>query len=1606
MRQGAIHRATWGAAILLAVCLCGGHGTLGQVVPGGDAQPDINIFPPVPREYRLALGRAEKAIQQEDYATAVDELTRILNGEDPNDYFLGKPGANDAQTSLKTQALRMIGALPAKGKRQYELMCGHDARAMLDRALEEGDVAALTEVARRYFHTQAGYEAAILLGRLQLDQGRPLAAALQFQRVAEVESAAAQFDPELSVLLATSWLHAQQRDKAVEVLQALKQRLPKARVRTGGQEVPLFDDPSSALTWLEKLVGGGGAARQFAATQWVMFRGNETRNASTQASLPLLNYRWSLPPLGDPLDQQRVRQAAKRRDEQQEPLVPAVQPLVVRDYVIFRTPDHVVGAELESGKRIWIFPWDESASERVSGSGSGGSRSPAVITREQELQQRLFQDHAFGQLSSDGEQVFLIDEIGLAPVPNQNSPPRIILGPGGRNMQNNLWSRPFNKLVSLDIKRQGALRWIVGGETGMEEPKLAGAFFLGPPLPLGGQLFVLAEFNGEIRLVVLKASTGALEWQQSLATMTELQPVTVDRLRRLAGATPSFANGLLVCPTSGGGIVAVDVATRTLRWGYQYPRTDVVYFRQGFPFQVQRSNETGSVSQWIDSSLTIAEGCVLATPPESDKLHCLDLLTGTAKWEPQPRGDLLYVACVHEGKAILVGRNEVKAIGVAAGQWAWGEPVDLAGETPTGRGYYSDHFYYLPISSGELLKIDLNAGEIAARVKTEVALGNLVCYEGNLLSQSADLVAAFYLADPLRKRIDDLLAKNDRDAWALARKGEILLQDGKAREAVAHLRRAHELRPDEGTKSMLVRVILALLREEYASHADLADEAALLVADQPGLARQLQRLKADAMYKSGRHWEAFENYLALGRSGPADAEPMKELDRNHVARRDRWAAGRLAALFEAADEATRGKMTAEIQSLLEAARQANSADALREFATLFYFHPLAAEACVELASVLCESDQLLEAELLAGSVAGRSDRVVAGRATAILAAVYEKAGRPDLAIDRYRELSERFAEVACRGERTGKQLAEEAFGRQELAALLAGDAWPDGRAEIKVGQTEPLRSRTGLGEPRSAVAIADFRGAASRGTRVSYSQPEQAIQVRNDFGRLVSSVSLARLGNAATVYYNVPGSGATGRFNGNLLVVGLAGELVAIDALRQGGADGVLWRQEAVEADPTGRQVIISTQQRQVFNPLVGGSRMIVYGNSRYAVNFGPVTRLGVCFQRHRQLICADPLTGKTVWERTLLAANCEIFGDEEKIVIVPQSPGAGREDARDAIILSPVDGEMLDRRKIDAADRCWTTCGRNVLVWETVGGTHKLLLYDASNQGMGLWRDDSIPQGSRGCLIDGQELALLKPGGDLVIVSLRDGRELIRRKLPQFPGDGELESLLVMRSHEQYLVFVNQQPTPAERVTFNADSSYRTGTAITPVHGRLFALDRATGKDLWPTPAFISQQSLSTDHPSRSPVLFFVRNTSRTRRGTSRALSTSVLALDKRDGRVLYYDEGFLSQVLNVDVLVEPRQREVILHLASYNESRTLTIKLTDEPAPPQPPAQTGYLSSLAVGELPGTVDQSVHAAVELMQRAGRAPANLPGAAPLPARNLRGILPGILPSNRPPGGR
>ena len=165
-------------------------------------EPTTNVFLPAPRIVKQHLSRAKRAVEEEQFGDAVSHLGTILThsfeeevapnadsnanqeGTDENqDYFVELEESPGTFVSLKGEAQRLLGSLPPQALEIYELQYGTEAKQILNASLSSGNISGLTEVTRKYFHTESGYESAILLAYRDLDNGHPLAAALNLSLI-------------------------------------------------------------------------------------------------------------------------------------------------------------------------------------------------------------------------------------------------------------------------------------------------------------------------------------------------------------------------------------------------------------------------------------------------------------------------------------------------------------------------------------------------------------------------------------------------------------------------------------------------------------------------------------------------------------------------------------------------------------------------------------------------------------------------------------------------------------------------------------------------------------------------------------------------------------------------------------------------------------------------------------------------------------------------------------------------------------------------------------------------------------------------------------------------------------------------------------------------------------------------------------------------------------------------------------------------------------------------------------------------------------------------------------------------------------------------------
>jgi len=1511
------------------------------------------VFLPARRELRQRLYRAQQALQDKQYSRAVPELIALLEGGEPlgaaaaesEDYFLTPADGSGTRTSLRTEALRLLGSMPEAGRELYELQFGADARQQLQEGIKAADFRLISEVTRRYPHTLAAYDAAMLLGRDCLDRGRPLAAVLVFRGLTASPAAAKRYGEELPLLLAVSWRLAGHPQEAAAALMRLKREFPAARFTVAGNSRTLFEEDGRAVAWLDELFGPRRPVQGFAESEWAMFRGDAARNAESAGGLPLMHLRWSVPVANDPSDESVVQQLGKQYVDQGLPAMPSLQPLAVGETVLMRTAGRLVAIDLRSGKRIWEYPWwdereDASAPSDWVVSGSKNS------LRTQQIQQRIWDDAPYGQMSSDGRSVFLLDGLGFALMGAQHQQ---VLIARGIQRQNPAWPRTHNQLVALNLAGQGKIRWKVGDETGEDEPLLAGAFFLGAPLPVAGQLYVLAEIRGEIRLVVLDADTGRLQWSQQLAHV-DVQTIVQDVARRLVGATVSLADGVLVCPTSAGAIVGVDVSTRTLLWGFEYGPSDAANQQRAALWQMgtYAAPMPQPGSRWADATATIAEGRVIVTPVDSDKLYCLDVVTGKPVWGPRLRGDALYVACVRKGLIVLVGQKSVRAVRLSDGAEAWKSPVLLPSNAmPAGRGFVSGDSYYLATTAPDLVQIDLDSGRLEQVVGTERPLGNLICYRAQVLCQSAERLDAYYQTEPLRTLVEQRLREAPQDPWALEHQALLTLARGDRPEAMAALRQALAQLPAddprrEGTQALLVKVILAALRDDFDANGQLALEVEELI-DQPAERAEYLRLMAEGMQRAGELSRAFEAYLKLAElsaggehlPGYGDSAPeLQRVDRQLSVRADRWIQLRIADLLAAADADQRREIDAQVEARWQRAQQDGTVRGLREFLCYFEALPVGRPARLLLARRMLEGEEYLRAELLLSSLLTDDDPAVAAAAAALLAQVFQASRRWDAAAACYQRLRTEWPDVVCLDGRTGAQLVESLPVDDDLGRSLARAAvgWPTGRVEIRharVAETDGVP--VDLHYP---VTLDARRGPISNFLTAAWNHRENTLVVRDGSGR-----EYCRAGLTGPDGRQIPYRLMQGVAHGHLMVISMGLEILGVDMIdaARGFENRVLWRYDLSQTLPADVNRFAHLRTEAVAHPWGAPWQLMVDAHGNLIGQIGPVGPGGVVFQRLRELHCVDPVSGRPIWVRNDVAPGSDLFGDEEYLFVVPPRSNQAR-------VLSTRDGRELGQRAVPPRERRWTTHGRCVLTWEDVKGKRTLRLHDAW-AARDVWTR-AVAQGARGCVVEGEQLAVFEPGGAFVLIEIADGKTIVDTQLEPEPS---LSEIRVLRLPDRYLL--------ATTVPFRArpERSVRAVPTMGDaplIHGRLYAFDRGQGRKLWQAPAFIDQYALPMNQPRELPVLFLVRHVTITKPNRGHQVRTSVLGIDTRDGRLLLAEEDLPFQTQTCDVTGRPDTQTVELRLAN---ERIYTLQFTNEPRPPEPTAQTGAAASNGAGRRSG---------------------------------------------------
>jgi outer membrane protein assembly factor BamB len=1480
------------------------------------------VLPAPPRELRRSLERAERYVEEGRYTSAVELLDAILSAPDSEDYFLRSeddreeadqleeeianepvpqpPGrfpnvrprpvlAPEPQTggttrnTLKTKACRILGSLPKQGREFYELQVGKTARRELDAAVQARKIDKVDEISRRYFHTEAGYEATLLLARHAMDHGLPTTAAIHLARLRESPQSAQRYEPQLSVLLATCHKLNRDEESAAAVMADAHNRYGNSRILVAGDSSNLPANVTETRALLDRLVGTFDQTTQSNLGAWKMFRGGQNRNAVSRGGMPLQKREWSVDTAVFISDEKKIADEFKRIRETKKAVIPVAQPLAVGDHLIMQAARMVLGIDLNSGRRVWPYPWNTEpepvATEPQKRVVRAGIHFPA-----NDMQTRIWRDFVHAQMSSDGDLLYIL---------------RNIKSPAPRNVRfgNQLNHHKKNKLVARELATEGKTVWVLGGDEG-DDPALSEAFFLGAPLPVDDQLFVVAEIKDELRLLSLDNETGTVHWSQQLGHIESQNPAfQIYPSRGLTGSCLAYSDGILICPTTSGAIIAVDTQRRWLLWSYSYPpNSDSRLSNQNQIFQQRsRFNQANQLlEQWADAAPIIADGRVIITPVESDRVYCLNLLNGELEWRAE-RESSLYVAGAWNGLVIMADPDRLRAFELTSGKMIWkSEPFEDEGLT-CGRGFYCEGHYYHPTSAKQLLKVDVADGSFKETMQSEYELGNLICHGDYVISQSHDAVHAFLQRDRMRPFIAKQLRESPNDPAVLENHASLLIGDGKTEDAIRVLRRADTLaespQSQRSIRSTLAMLLMDQLTADFTKHEELLDEVneLLSTSNDRGLQRQFHRTVATGFRDSDRTLDAFRELLAyaelvIDSAEDVDAERTEKLADDHRVDMTLWVSeqlGELHAEMSTTDQAQANALLREKQAAWQNLKLETAQTWLACISNL----PIAAEATLQLADRYSAQQRTMAAELL---LAGLSEQLESPlteeaqwplEATAKLAQLLLAKGEWETAERVLARLSSLDGSRKISGDLTRATL-EQKLQQRELENEFGTQNWPRGEASwedlLKNNHNRYANSQMPVKQQFSdALWPHEYRVEINRSQLIVY----------DGYNRIRKQIkSTGTVGNSTFEVVT----------RGHLLICSNGTEVAAIDLI--GDYD--------------------ETQLRRIWKDAIGDSQGQLNRQSNVNANLlltidrrvlGPVSDRGVAYLKRGDLVCSDLLTGEPIWKVAKVGTNATVFGNRQFVFVAAKdSVTAHKYDMRN--------GRLLGKLELPFKKKQWRSFGTRLLGWKT---EKKLMLnlFDAVAEKEVWHRECAASAPVR--LINGRHIAICEPSGKLEILETDTGKTVV---LHDLEVEGELNHLVVLETPDQFIVGAGK-PNARRGTRFG-----RTASGF-QLSGQLYAFDRETGQPAWETPTEVIDYQLLTRQAVNTPILVFARSyTVPKTPNTPRPQPVNELAcIDRRNGEVIFRNR--LNSVHPFTVTANPTDASLAIEYVYGNKGHTITF-------------------------------------------------------------------------------
>jgi outer membrane protein assembly factor BamB len=1130
----------------------------------------------------------------------------------------------------------------------------------------------------------------------------------------------------------------------------------------------------------------------------------------------------------------------------------------------------------------------------------GESGDAAVGEVAGPLSQFVYQNAAQGLISSDGRHVFYVEDDA-------------ILTLGRTNMRNGAGidetpepgSETANRLTACNLQT-GRTAWQVGGPESTDplNNSLSGLFFMGAPLPVGNDLFVVAMKGRDVRLYCLDSETGSARWSQLLA-FADHQPDR-DLVRRIWSAQPSFAHGVVVCPTHVGWLVAVDRSTGTLLWAHRYTQRKRRLQTPSFdPFAVSGLPSTASEpinSRWVTSAPIIVGRRVFVTPaesknqddPSSSVIACLDLFTGQRIWQ-KARGKGRYLAGVSDGRAIVVENDAVVAYGLKGKrEWDTDLPRDVG--APSGRGVITDNSLWLPTQKSSLLRIDLTDGKIAARLtlpETGRPLGNLAMYRGMLISHHPSELQAFEQTTVLEQRLSAARSQGRHDPATALLDARLALARGEFDRAMNVLKDGLAASSDPQIRTQL----RSLLAQAILKNLESSPSASL------SLVRELEKLAGSAE-ESLRHEQlAIEVLLRTGHPDEAlailierdthETMPLVNMlsDPSVTSSLFAWMEERLTLAWSQLSPPQRRTAGAAIATRLN---ETGVSDLILERrARLYAFHPAASLLQSELADQAIEQKQLARASHWLGRMTESSDPEVAARALT---------QQIELDLQNFVDRSELESNIA-RAERLATRFSLEAPFTTRLSELRR--RFEARAAEYRSSEEEQwpiseqlrvtLTRSGGSHSKQTTFGIDPVDGDSPAGSRYR-------IQVSGNGNARRLSLIERRNGDLA---WSVVMRGNSG--GGRNLSVRRAGPMLLV--LHRGVLNclsipdrRVLWARTVDMPDAPLKFPKVKPVKLQPGTDW--GNRLAAGANDPLPI----VNSSYVCSRGRKSLSVFDTLSGELLWQLDPAPRTVRVHATSSMICLVRRNGQvAAAYDARSGRRLKDAPKQLHAPLAL-IGDQ--TVTANMDDAGEKITVESKSLDADAP-----AWSHEFEAEHRFG-MVGRNRLAIMRNRGMFAVLDLQTGALQSFERIPASLRIGK-SNFSVLRDESRWYVILNGE---AER-DYQAPSLR---SAL--ISGHLLAFDATTGKQLWRQS--LSDQYLILDQLSSSPFLVMLRPSSNPLGIPNESLR--LMLLRKSDGNPLL-DQSLPGSISIHSMRLDRQSRSVEL-LASGDRIR-LNVEPVEEP-------------------------------------------------------------------------